>query len=978
MGIPLLRFLFRKMWNTRLMTFSTLAGLIIAVAFTTSIPMYADGSLKRVITKSLQEENSGLPAGTVLIRYQAVGSERPSLENFEQADRYMENEVPDMIGFPVFNFVRSLSTRNTAVTPADPGQVDPSKRREMSLMTLSDLENHIELTSGTMYSDEIKDGIIEAVVLEDAMYRNYFRVGDVFEYPVGGGMGLPPLKIKVVGAFQPKAGESVHDVYWFQGIEGLVNSFLISEQVFKEQLLAEQQVPLNMANWYYNFDLRDIRASQLRPLSETLDRLNIEVYQLLKNTRVDLSFQDMLKDFQRQSFQLQTMLFTLAAPMIAMVFYYIAMISRQSLERQRSDIAVLRSRGASTRQIVWIYVLEGLILGAAALVIGPMIGWFMAKSIGSSNGFLSFVNREAIPVDVGLSTLIYGLAGVLLAIASSVIPAIRYARSSIVGVRQQMARVDRKPVWQRWFLDVLLLAVSAYGWYLFYERQLLAARTGLGTDQLQVHPLLFFVPAVSIFALGLFFLRIFPWLLRLFGWLGRRFLPVPLYLTLTQLSRSAKGYYPLMLLLILTLGLGVYNSAAARTIDLNSTDRTLYQYGADVVITTVWESFAEFTPPPATPPGGGNNGGGGGNNGANNGNNGGGNNGGGGGGGGQPPPPPPPPRMLYREPPFEIFKTLPGVEHAARVLQTKGNAVVSGRTAGQGIVFGIDNVDFAEVAWFRNNDLLPLHQNYYLDQLGKYFDNAVIIPRNFAEKYNLEPGDVMNIAIEQQSLEFIVVATVPYWPTQYPDETPFFVVNLEYIYDQLPLIPYEVWLDMEDLALVTPVIEALAEAGIEVADVRDVRAELTAQARHPAKGGVFGILSLGFLVSVLISLVGYVMYWFFNLSSRVVQLGILRAMGLSRKQLTGMLLLEQGFTAGLSIVLGILIGKLASLLFLPFLQMSGEAASQVPPFRVVFDSQDTMRIYMVVFFMMLAGAALLFMHIRRLRVHQAIKLGEER
>jgi len=29
-------------------------------------------------------------------------------------------------------------------------------------------------------------------------------------------------------------------------------------------------------------------------------------------------------------------------------------------------------------------------------------------------------------------------------------------------------------------------------------------------------------------------------------------------------------------------------------------------------------------------------------------------------------------------------------------------------------------------------------------------------------------------------------------------------------------------------------------------------------------------------------------------------------------------------------------------------------------------------------FMMLTGAALLFMHIRRLRVHQAVKLGEER
>lgn len=972
MRIPLLRFLFRKMWNTRLMTFSTLAGLIIAVAFTTSIPMYADGSLKRVVTSSLQEENKGLPAGSVLMRYQAIGSERPEITDFEAVDQYIEQELPAMIEFPYFNYVRSLSIRGTRVTPEDPEKVDASKRREMSIMTQSELESHVELSSGKMYADSIVDGYIEAVVLEDSMYRNYFRVGDVFEYPISSGMGSAPLKVKVVGAYQPKAGETIHDAYWYQGIEGLVNTFMISEKVFKENLLIEKKLPLDLANWYYNFDLREIRTSQLGPLSDRLERMDIEIYQLLKNTRVDISFNTMLEDFKRQSLQLQTLLFTLAAPMIAMVFYYIAMNSRQSLERQRSDVAVLRSRGGSTRQIIWIYILEGVLLGAIALVIGPIIGWFMAKSIGSSSGFLTFVNRSSIPVDVSLNTLSYGIVAVLIAMAASLIPAISYARSSIVGIKQQMARADRKPVWQRWFLDVLLIAVAGYGWYMFYERQIISAQTGVSADQLTVHPLLFFVPALTIFALGLFFLRLFPWILRLFTWLGRRFLPVPLYLTLTQLSRSAKAYYPLMLLLILTLGLGVYNSSSARTIDLNSTEQTLYSFGGDVVITTVWEGFAEFTAPsaPSQPPSGG--GGSGGD---------GGNGGGSGGGGGVQQPPQgqgTPAKILYREPPFEIFKELPGVVNATRVLQTKGNAVVSGRSAGQGVVFGIDNQDFAEVAWFRDDNLLPLHQNLYLDVLGKYYDNAVIIPENFAEKHSLETGDLMNISIEQQALEFVVVAIVPYWPSQYPANTPFFVVNLDYVYDQVPLIPYDVWLDMEDLALTTPVVQALADQGIEVASVKDVRVELATQSKHPARGGVFGILSLGFLVSVLISLVGYVLYWFFNLSSRVVQFGILRAMGLSRRQLTGMLLLEQGFTAGLAILLGILIGKLASVLYLPFLQTSSDVATQVPPFRVVFDSQDTMQIYIVVTFMMLTGAAMLFMHIRRLRVHQAVKLGEER
>jgi putative ABC transport system permease protein len=120
-------------------------------------------------------------------------------------------------------------------------------------------------------------------------------------------------------------------------------------------------------------------------------------------------------------------------------------------------------------------------------------------------------------------------------------------------------------------------------------------------------------------------------------------------------------------------------------------------------------------------------------------------------------------------------------------------------------------------------------------------------------------------------------------------------------------------------------------------------------------------------------------FWFFSLSQRVVGFGILRAMGLSRAQLTGMLLLEQLFTTGLSAVAGIGIGTAASRLFLRFLQDgNGEGARQVPPFRVVFEADDALKLYIAVGVMLTAGACLLLLQLRRLRITQAIKLGEER
>ncbi|MBD2846259.1 ABC transporter permease [Paenibacillus sp. IB182496] len=960
MGI--LRFLFRKMWNTRWMTISTLAGLIVAVAFATSIPMYADGALKRVVASSLEENSDGLPAGSLLMRYQAIGGETTNLDALEKVRNYISEDVPGLIGFSQNGLIETLLLRSTEVTPEDPSKVDASRMRQMSMMAMSGLPDKAELAQGRWFTDtKAKDGMIEAVILEEGMYRNDIHIGDVFEYPIRSGLNLT-LRVKIVGAYNPV---SPTDPFWYQGLEGLMNGLQISPVAF-DGLMHDEQVPIHTANWFYAFDLGEIKTSDLSPLGRTLERLHIDLYQQLPNTRVEISFAPLLADFKQQGLQLQTMLFTLAAPMLAMVFYFIAMNARQALDKQRSDIAVLRSRGAGTRQIIWIYLLEGLLLGAVALALGPLLGWFMAKSIGSANGFLSFVDRKAIPVGFSTEAAIAGGAAVLLAILATVIPAIVYARSSIVGYKQELARGDRSPFWQRWFLDVALLGLAGYGWYLFNERQMLTFQTGMTTDQLNVQPFLFFVPALAIFALGLVFLRVFPWLLKLFNLMGKKLLPVPVYLTLTQLSRSMKAYYPLMILLVLTLGLGVYNASAARTIDLNSTERTLYKYGTDVIISTVWEGQPELPPPSQ---------GGGGSGGGEGGEGGGGNPGNPGNPGGQPQAPV---NIIYpEEPPFEVFRTLDGVEAAAKVLQTRANMVVSGSSIGQGMVMGIQNTEFAQVAWMPQ-DLYPAHPRAYLNALGKYTANAALIPTSVAERYQLKTGDVISAGIGERLLEFVIVGILPYWPSQYPDQAPFLIANLDYIYDEVPMIPYEVWLKMKDGASTAAVMQELTDAGIELASVEDVRIELASQSKHPTRGGVFGILSLGFLVSVIVSLAGYVLYWFFNLSGRVVQFGVLRAMGLSRKQLTGMLLLEQVFTAGLAIVLGIAIGRVTSLLFLPFLQTTGNADSAVPPFRVTFDQQDTVQLYIVVGVMMLIGAVMLLLHIRRLRVHQAVKMGEER
>lgn len=943
--MQILRFLFTKMWNVKWLTLSSLLGLVIAVSLTTSIPMYTNGALKNLIYKELEDHSTGLPAGALTIRYQTVGNQYPDRESIEAIRNYIAESIPKDAQFPVAQFVPTLSLKVQQVKPEQGQEVDSSKRRQLGITSIAGIEDQISIIDGKLFSDKSSNNVIEAIVPKDSLYIYSYPVGTVFNYPVQGSKTIKNIKIKVVGAFEPNDESSA---FWFQGKDALKNMLIINENVMVDELL-DKGVPLNIGNWYYEFDLKDIQSSQMNSAKRWLENLDVQLNKVLPNTKLEISFLELLQKFSVQNSQLSLLLFTLAAPILVLVFYYIMMNARQSLERQRGDIAVLRSRGGSANQIFWIYLIEGVLLGILALIIGPILGFLMAKSLGSSSGFLHFVNRKAVTVGITFDVFMYAFFAVVIAIMASVIPALSYARQSIVSHKQDLARTTKSPLWQKLFLDVLLLGVAAYGWYLFQQRKITLVSSGLTSDQLQVEPLLFFVPAIFLFACGLLFIRLFPWVLKLIFLGTKRFKNIPTYLTMTQLSRSAKQYHPVMLLLTLTLGLGVYSASTARTIDLNSTESSLYQYGTDVMMQAQWASQID---PEALKKAYENS-------------------------QGQPPDLSKLP-LQYLEPPFEVFRNLKGADGVARVLQQKVNISVGNKGLGQGNMMAIDNADFAKVAYFKR-DLYPknIHPFTYLSYLGQH-EAAMLVSQKFLEKNDIEPGTIVTLTIKQKSVDFYVYAGVPYWPTMYPDEAPFFVVNLDYINDQLPLEPYDVWIKKAEDGSVHEMMQELVEHNTYLVAVEDYKSEMIRQMKHPSKGGVFGVLSLGFLVSIFISLLGYILYWFFALSQRTVQFGILRASGLTRRELTAMLVLEQILTAGTSILIGLISGQLASRIFIPFMQSSSSAQKQVPPFQVVFDPADLKNLLIVVTFMMVIGVALLVIRIRSLRVHQAVKLGEER
>ena len=89
------------------------------------------------------------------------------------------------------------------------------------------------------------------------------------------------------------------------------------------------------------------------------------------------------------------------------------------------------------------------------------------------------------------------------------------------------------------------------------------------------------------------------------------------------------------------------------------------------------------------------------------------------------------------------------------------------------------------------------------------------------------------------------------------------------------------------------------------------------------------------------------------------------------------LVCEQLMISVVAVLVGMVIGSITSELFVPLLEMMYSATENVPPFMVVAERADYLKIYSVVALMLGAGIAILGVLISRIKMAQAIKLGED-
>jgi putative ABC transport system permease protein len=947
-----LTFALKRLYRHRSLVLCLFIGLVLAVALAVEVPLYADGVSYHLLNTALDKAAAEVRQPSFDFVFHYVGAWHTPLEvrQYDPVDQFLQDPVSRLIGLPSSGISRYAATDNLQLYP-NGEKIQRSKKLDnvklafLSSLLDSDPASPIRLIEGRLPEPVVDiTKPVEALAALNLANDLGLQVGLTYILNRPGQASSPAYQqlVTVVGIWTPV---DPADNFWFYPPDSFDKKLIIPEETFWGPIAGSLARPVNDAAWRIAFDSSQVHSEDVPRLIRQIEQVQTQVNAILPNTDLETSPVQALRQYYHDSQSLVGLLFIFSVPVLGLALYFLVLVAGMLVRIQRNEIAVLRSRGASRWWVAIIYGTEWSLLGIAALLCGPWLGVAFAQLVGKTQSFLDFSSQTTLIMRLTPRVIGFGIAVVALAILFSMLPVWQASRSTIVSYKQERARSSRKPLWQRMYLDLLLFIPTLYGLYtLRAQGSLQSLGRSAVTNNPFENPLLFLLPTLFIIASGLLLLRVIPLIFDGLAWLAARLPSTVPVLALRQLARSTGDHLGPLMLLIITLSLAGFVASMAHTLDRHLVDEVYYEIGADINLVEGGEytgdaptgsqaagiSSSEDIP-------------------------------------------------VWNFLPVTDHLTLPGVQAAARVGRFDAALKAAGRTA-NGRLVGLDRIDFPAVAFYRS-DFASEPVVSLMNRLA-YDPAALLVDRRTWESFHLNIGDTIPVDIklpfgEIQPMSFKVAGMLDYFPTLYPEDGPVFVANLEYIFEVAGgLQPYDVWLKTAPGADTQAIIQGINNLGVPVVRSQEARKTLAQVLAAPNRQGVLGLLSVGFLAAALLTVIGFLLYAIFSFRERFVQLGVLRAIGLSTRQMAAALVVEQSLVLLVGLAAGTVIAVWTAYLFIPYLPVMSGSHPGVPPYLVEIAWDDIMRVYLIFGVMLISGIGLTIWSLTRMKIFQAVKLGE--
>lgn len=937
----MLSFVFQKIREKKWMFISLLIGNLLLAAVAAASPMYTNAVMQRTLTRDLQQLTSQTNQYPGVIQINNKSYVQLGMHYVERYDQAVQHMVQELDVPTLANVIR-YGINGLKIAHG-------SRQLELDLAAYTGMESHVELIHGQMYAGELLDGgIIEVIVNERTLVEQELALGETVQLTTVQNKAGEPLQLRITGVFK---NNDQQDLYWDSNPTQWNRVCLMDPTLFKTVFSGQAVTEKSpFGQWHVVLDYTQIKAERAGEIVQILSSY-LEGFEEERVFRpFNVVFQETLERFSEDARRLNSTVLVLQIPIFVLLAAFIFMVSKQMLEIEQDEISVFKSRGAAKRQIILLYLLQSVLIAAVGLAGGIPLSIAICKLLGGTNDFLTFVQRAALSVKVDGKVLLYGGAAAVVSICTMVFPVLQASRVTIVDQKRKKNRNKKRRLWKLIGLDVILLAVSIYQLYQYRGQEaFLAEKFSSGSA---LDPTIYLCSALFMVGASLLFLRLLPYGIRLAFWVGKKLWPPEIYVSLLRMIRTSDNQGFMVVFLVLAMTLGVFSTQMARTINQNAEEKLQYAIGADVVLQEVWDQVWDYNEVEMEDSYSG------------------------------------PKTMVYVEPDFQKYLSIPGVEYAAKVLVDREASIkTQDGVLNNTMIMGINTKEFGQVAWLKDN-LLPVHWYEYLNAISQD-PNGILVSSNLKEQYGYRLGDVLQYTNENgDPARGVIYGFVDYWPTYaavtrvlgsdgvYQETDQFLIVaHLSQLQSKWSITPYQVWLKMEGST--QAVYDFAAQKQIQFESFRDAAAERIDLKNDPVFQGTNGILTIGFLIVLTLCAAGFLIYWILSIRSRTLQFGIFRAMGMSGRSVLTMLIVEQLVISGTSICAGIGIGRVAASLYVPLIQVAYAGADKTLPLESVIRASDYLRLGVVAGTMLIVCMVILGVLISRIRISQALKLGED-
>ena len=935
---------------------------VLSVAIIAGMPAFESAIKKHLLQRELSElqNEKGLPPlvyRITLTDLQVKGYGDGSIEN---SDSWIQNSVITPFGLPVATQQIILQHKNVSAYHVLPDNNNESLG-DVSLMCVINFFEHVQLVAGRFPQESGDRETIEVVVSENAAAKMPYMLGSDYYLQYrdldAKEVVYKMVRFRVVGVVRMA---DPTDLFWvtplsdthpYTTYETFLTAFY-SDLTEKSSRFEVQ--------WAVTFDHTAVGSENIRSIIVAAEAGS-----------GDLSNIQLLQDTIARELRLSTFLLVLLIPNLALLALFIIMLSGLILDHDKVEISLLYSRGAGKWYVMAMYGMQTLLIAGTALVVGIPLSMLMCSAMGASSGFLEFAGRAPLQVTATAKVFWSAVAGAGLFIMSMLLPILFSNSSSIVVQRRVKSARNIKPFFEKYYLDVVLLSTALYGYFSYQNLSNLLKDTGAEVAKYTVDPLIFLISTFFLLGAAMLSARLYPYIIRVLFNLGKSLWPPAIYASLSAARSRPRSRY-IMLFIIMTVSVGLYSAAAARTINQNYADRAMYDNGADLV---VQENWAFMDPDPQLVKTGAREGA---------------------------YIVPSIQDVFYSEPSYEIFSEPPGVALATKVYRNNRATLISSMSSVIDVeVMAIYPDEFAQVAWWRQ-DMFSYHLNYLMNAMSAN-PHVVLLSRNLMEQLALSHGDEVKVWWPK-NMEFIscyVYDALDYFPTYNPlkweEGYPVYliVMNYELVKSAFKIEPYEVWISKKAGAPAADIERYLkdnrvvfdATRNYNISEhlfidpripqfrVEDAQTKLESIYNDPFVLSMNGFLTLSFVMTLLITVAGFFVFWIFEMRSRRLQISIMRSVGMSQGSVIAMLLWEQILLSLLPLAVGFILGGIGCTLFVPLFEM-GSFDSPLP-FRIYKLATDSLRVGVIVSATIVISIAMLWYMAARIKISQTLKLGEE-